>query len=313
MAVEFRIVLYAPDEQTAKRASAAAMERIAQIDRIMSDYDPKSELCRLSDTSPAAAAAPVSDDLWRVLRRASEISADSDGAFDVSVGPLVKLWRRARRTKQLPSADALAEARKSVDYRAIEFDPRRQAVRLVKPRMQLDLGGIGKGYAADAALAVLKQHCVERALVAGSGDIAIGAPPPGKSGWRIAIAPLDDKGPPSRHVSLAHAGISTSGDALQHLKFGGRRYSHIIDPRTGLALTDHSSVTTIAPDCTTSDAVAKGVIVLGPEAGLKLIDRLPGAAAAITRQPDKKIETFLSKRFKQFETAAAAGELELKD
>ena len=195
MAVDFRIVMYAPDQATARQAADAAFARIKQIDEIMSDYDPASELCRLSDTAPAAKGVPVGDDLWRVLERAQAKSKATDGAFDVTVGPLTRLWRRARRTGKLPPADDLADALAAVGYKNIEMDATHHTVRLVKPNMSLDLGAIAKGYASDAAIAALRAKGIRRALVAGSGDISIGDPPPGKSGWLIAVAPLDAEGP----------------------------------------------------------------------------------------------------------------------
>ncbi len=301
MAVDFRIVLYSPDEATANQAAAAAFARIKQLDEMMSDYKPDSELSRLSDTAPSPQAVHVSDDLWRVLTRSKEASEQTSGAFDCTVGPVVKLWRRARRTGELPSAEAISAAREAVGYRSLELDSKQHAVRLLKPKMRLDLGGIAKGYAADAALVVLKQRGIRRALVAGSGDIAVGDPPPGRKGWRIGIAPLDPKDPPSRYVLVANVGVSTSGDSLQHVEIGGRRYSHVIDPRTGMALTDHCSVTVVAPDAIASDALSTGISVLGPKDGIAVADELPGAAALIIRKPGDKIETYESSRWRRFE------------
>ena len=165
--------------------------------------------------------------------------------------------------------------------------------------MMLDLGGIAKGYAVDAAMAVLAKHGIDRALVAVAGDIALGSPPPGKDGWRVGIAPLTDNGPPTEYISLAHKAISTSGDTWQYVEIGGRRYSHLVDPKTGVGLTDHSSVTVIAPDATTADALASTVSVLGPTAGLALIDATPGAAAMVVRQPEGKLETHQSRRWNE--------------
>jgi thiamine biosynthesis lipoprotein len=300
MAVDFRIVLYAPDEATAKQVAAAAFARIKHIDEMMSDYKADSELIRLSDTAPLSEPVHVSDDLWRVLTRSKEASEQTSGAFDCTVGSVVKLWRRARRTGELPSPEAIAAVREAVGYRFLEFDSKQHTVRLLKPKMRLDLGGIAKGYGSDAALAVLKERGITRALVAGSGDIAVGDPPPGKKGWRIGIAPLDPKDPPSRFVIVANAGVSTSGDSLQHVEIGGRRYSHVIDPRTGIALTDHCSVTVVAPDATASDALSTGISVLGPKEGIAVADKLSGTAAFIVRKPGDKTESYESSRWQQF-------------
>jgi thiamine biosynthesis lipoprotein len=202
----------------------------------------------------------------------------------------------------LPSPEAIAAAREAVGYQFLELGPKQHTVRLRKPTMRLDLGGIAKGYGSDAALAVLKEHGITRALVAGSGDIAVGDPPPGKKkGWRIGIAPLDPKDPPSRYVLVANAGVSTSGDSLQHVEIGGRRYSHVIDPRTGMALTDHCSVTVVARNATASDALSTGISVLGPKGGIAVADKLPGAAAFIVRKPGDKTESYESSRWRQFE------------
>jgi thiamine biosynthesis lipoprotein len=301
MAVDFQVTLYAPDEPAAKRAAAAAFARIKQLDEMMSDYLPQSELSRLSDTAPSPKPVPVSDDLWRVLTRAKAISEQTGGAFDCTVGPLVKLWRRARRTGELPSTEAITAAREAVGYGFLELDSEQHAVRLLKPKMRLDLGGIAKGYASDAALSVLREQGIMRALVAGSGDIAVGDPPPGRNGWRIGIAPLELKGSPSRYVLLANAAVSTSGDSMQHVVIGGKQFSHVIDPATGRALTDHCSVTVIAADCTTTDGLSTGVSVMGPTAGLVLVERLPGVAAYIMRRPEGTLETFQSTHFRRFD------------
>ena len=163
--------------------------------------------------------------------------------------------------------------------------------------MQLDLGGIAKGYAVDEALAVLAAADVTRALVDAGGDMRLGDPPPGKPGWRIGVAPLEADGPPSRRLSLSGVAVASSGDAWQYIEIDGTRYSHIVDPRTGLALTDHSSVTVVAPDGITADALASAVSVLGPEQGLKLIDATPGTAALIVRAPHGKVEMYRSRRW----------------
>src|SRR5262249_33303853 len=161
-------------------------------------------------------------------------------------------------------------------------DAHHRTVELSTPRMRLDLGGIAKGYAVDAALTVLQARGIRRALVSRGGDMAVSGPPPGQHGWRIEGAPLDATNAPSRRVvSLTHARLATSGDVFQRLEIDGRRYSHIVDPHTGLGLIDHSLVTIIAPDCTTADGLATAVSVLGPERGLQLVARTPHTAALV--------------------------------
>jgi Membrane-associated lipoprotein involved in thiamine biosynthesis len=286
MGVEFEVELFADDQLQAEKAIAAAFARIAALDRTMSDYDPASEVSRLSETStvppgtashePPATAKPIplSDDLWRVLVFSQRISQQSDGAFDVTIGPLTKLWRRARRQKELPAEERLAEARVAVGYRFLKLDDETHTAQLLRANMRLDLGGIAKGFAADEGLAEIRKLGLTRALVRASGDIAVGDPPPGENGWRIAIASLNPDDPPSRFVRLANRAISTSGDSRQHLIVGGRRYSHIIDPRTGMGLEGRSSVSIIARTGIEADSLATAVSVLGAAKGRALADRL---------------------------------------
>ena len=298
MGVPVGITLYAKDEATAKQAATAAFARIKQLDRVMSDYDPDSELMRLCAQAGKGRAILVSNDLRIVLEHSLKLSARTEGAFDVTVGPLVKLWRRARRKKQLPPSKALTAARMVTGYRFVHLDQTTPTVQLEKPDMRLDLGGIAKGYAADAALAVLKQHGISSALVDAGGDIVVGAPPPGKPGWRIGIAPLTKKdAPPSRFLTLKNAGIATSGDAWQFFEINGVRYSHIVDPKTGYGLTQRSSVTVIAADGITSDALASAVSVLGPEKGVALIDQTCGTSALVVVLKEGKPLVRASRRF----------------
>lgn len=297
MGVPFKIILYAPDETAAKGAFEAAFARIGQLNAILSDYDPQSELSRLSRTAGSNTAVAVSEDLWNVLARSQSLAQRTGGAFDVTVGPYVRLWRRARRNGRMPSAERLAAARAAVGYKYLKLDDASRTAELLRPGMRLDLGGIAMGYAVDEALEVLESRGITRALIDASGDIGAGDPPPGKAGWTIGVAPVSADGAPSREIVLAHAAVTTSGDAFQHVVIDGKRYSHIVDPRTGLGLTDQSGVTVIAPDCTTADSLATAVSVLGPEAGLKLVESTPGVAAFIVRAPAGKVETYESTRF----------------
>ena len=214
------ITLYAPEPAAAQAAAAAAFKRIDALEDIMSDYQADSELMRLCD-QPFGTPVPVSAELFDVLQRAQKISKLSDGAFDVTVGPYVRLWRFARKRKVLPTAAEIATARAAVGWQKLRLDPRARTVTLLVPNMRLDLGSIGKGYAADAALRILKGRGIDRALVAASGDIAIGNPPPGQPGWKIGVAAVDGAtNAPQRTLLLRNAGISTSGDTEQFIEIG---------------------------------------------------------------------------------------------
>ncbi len=278
MGTLFRIVLYAPDAATASRASKAAFDRVAKLDDTMSDYRPGSELrslCRAAGGPPVK----ISEDLYRILAASQDLARRTDGAFDITIGPVVQLWRRARRRHELPDSRRLDRARRLVGYKNLRLVPEKRTAQLLEKRMLLDLGGIAKGYAADQALDVLRQHGIQGALVAASGDIAVSAPPPGRAGWRIGIAPLESpEKPPSRYLSLHDAAVSTSGDVEQYVEIGGKRYSHIVDPRTGVGLTGRHSVTVVAPNATVSDSLATAISVLGPERGLKLAESIDDVA-----------------------------------
>ena len=281
MGTQFNIILYARNATTATRVSNAAFNRVEQLDAIMSDYRATSELMMLCGRS-GGEWVKVSGPLFDILARSQKLSALTDGAFDVTVGPLVRLWRRARRTGELPDQISLAKAMQLVGYRKLELDKKTRSVRLAKLGMLLDLGGIAKGYAADEALAVLKRNGIRSALVAAGGDVVVSDPPPGARGWIIGIVPLERTDePPKDYLCLSDAAVSTSGDSEQHVDIGELRYSHIVDPRTGLGLTNRIGVTVVAKSGTVSDSVATAASVLGPERGFSLINETKGASGLI--------------------------------
>ncbi|HEV2394575.1 MAG TPA: FAD:protein FMN transferase [Verrucomicrobiae bacterium] len=301
MAMEFRLVLHAADQTTAERAADAAFQRIQQLNDIMSDYDPDSELSKLSHSSGQGQAVHVSDDLWFVLERAQALAERSGGAFDVTVGPYVNLWRRARRQHKLPDPARLARAGEAVGYKHVRLDPERHTVELLAPNMRLDLGGIAKGYAVDQALKALREQGIRQALIEAGGDMGVSEPPPGKTGWRIELSSVDDtNAPPARFLLLKNCAISTSGDLYQRLEINGKRYSHIVDPHTGIGLTDHSVVNVIAPQGIISDSLTKVVAVLGPKKGLEFIERTPGVVARTMRDIGGRIEVSESRGFAQY-------------
>jgi len=296
MGLPFRITVYAADETTAKAGADAAYARVAELNSVLSDYDPESELSRLSRTSGLDRWVPVSTDLWNVLERAQTLARRTDGAFDVTVGPLVNLWRRSRRKQELPSKELIAEMKARVGWQNLQLDPATKSAKLLVPEMRLDVAAIAKGYAIDAAVKVLRARGLNQVLVGGSGDMMAGDPPPGEAGWKIEVAPLDAPGaPPSQVVLLNNSAIATSGDFFQHVEIGGVRYSHIVDPHTGVGLTDHSLVTILGPDCTTADGLGTAISSLGPERGMKLIEETPGISARVARKPSEWVEVYYSK------------------
>lgn len=281
MGVQARIVLYAPDRAAAERGAVAAFDRMAALDATMSDYRRDSELMRLAGRS-GAGPVPVSADLFRVLHRAGQLARLSGGAFDITAGPLVQLWRTARDTGALPAPAALETARSRSGYALLRLDAEDSTATLANIGMRLDLGGIAKGFAADEALATLRAQGLPHAMIEFGGDIVTGDAPPrerdaadspendgpdDKTGWRIT-EPLS-----GRTLHLMNAAISTSGDTVQFVVIDGVRYSHVLDPRTGIPLTGRIAVTVIAPEGILSDGLATMLSVLGPEKGMPLIER----------------------------------------
>lgn len=296
MGTLFYLTLYAPSQDQAEQAADAAFHRIAQLENIMSDYQADSELNLLRE-KPVGQPTPVSEDLFRILDKSLQLARLSEGAFDPTVGPYVRLWRFSRKRKVLPSPAEVERARASVGWRKLSVDATNRSVALLAPGMQLDLGGIAKGFAADEALAVLKRAGIESALVAASGDIVVGAPPPGQPGWRVQIAGVPGQTNSVPPLLLKYAAVSTSGDTEQFIEIDGVRYSHIVSPSTGLGLTEHLQVSVLAPNATTTDGLATAVSVMGRDRGLKLIDSLPDVSALLIIPTNSSWQIQASKQF----------------
>ena len=278
MGVRARIVLYAPDEAHAQDVARAAFDRIAYLEQVMSDYRPDSELMRLC----AQAGGPpvrVGPELYYILRKSQDLSRRSGGAFDVTAGPLVRLWRAARKSGKLPEQAEIEAARRLVGWQKVALDPRARTVHLETPGMQLDLGGIAKGYACEEAIRVLRKQGIASALVEMGGDIVVSGPPPGTQGWVIVTSQI----PNPKSEILSNCAVSSSGDTEQFVEIGGKRYSHVVDPKTGLGLTDRSAVTIIAPTGTLSDGLSTAVSVLGEERGRTLLSQYRRVRAFIRR------------------------------
>ena len=275
MPVRMRMFAASPDE--ARQAATAAFARIAVLDRMMSDYRPDSELRQLS--AARGAWRGVSPELYRVLARAVEIARATDGAVDPTVGALVLLWRDARRTGRMPDASAIARAREAVGWQGIELDKSRRAVRLIRRGLQLDLGGIAKGFILEDALRTLRDEGVRRALIEAGGDIVVGDAPPDRDGWRIDVIGAD-KEFAARAGRLTNSALATSGPTAQFVEIDGVRYSHVVDPRTGLGLSNQVTAYVIAPDGATADALATALTV-APDLS---VSRFPNVRASVTQE-----------------------------
>ena len=280
MGMHVRIVLYASDHEAAAVAATAAFAEIARLDAIFSDYRHDSEVRLLSDPG---GRRRVSDELFFVLQRAAALARQTGGAFDPASGALTALWRRAIELRQLPRLAEIEDASGHSGYDKLELDDAAHTVKITAAGVRLDLGGIAKGYILDRALAVLRQAGAERALVEAGGDIVAGASPPGKRGWMVAVPHLgpgvEDRGCDLR---LADAAVSTSGDQAQFVEVEGRRYSHAVDPRTGLGLTDGRTATVVAADGITADGLATALTIVEGKQMNELLELYPSARAILS-------------------------------
>ena len=253
-----QIALYADTPDQAQQAFVAGFARIAQLNRILSDYDPESELSRVCE-----ADTRLSRELLTVLNHGQKLAEETKGAFDITVGPITRLWRMARREKQLPSKAQIAEALNRSGFRKLKV--RSWQIGCTVPGMKLDAGGVAKGFAGDEALVAMRKAGVTSAMVAISGDIVLGDAPPEKPGWRVQVL--------GQTLTLSNAAVSTSGDEFQFIELGGTRYSHIVDPRTGMALRNSHAVGVVAKKGIDADSIATAVSVAGPAIAKKLSAR----------------------------------------
>ncbi|MGE4618232.1 MAG: FAD:protein FMN transferase [Planctomycetota bacterium] len=284
MGTQFRIVAYHSDRQKLEDAVILAMEKIDRIENICSDWKSDSEIRQLCRSSPSQQPMAASPELIEILSRAIEISRASEGAFDPTLGPMMRLWRRCQAAGRLPRPEELAEARKAQGIENIVIDVDARTVQLLSDGMAIDLGGIAKGYAVDAALKVLEFHGIQHALVDGGGDIALGNPPADREGWQLWLQPAgsDDETTSKIQVVIADRGaVATSGDASRFIELAGQRYSHILDPETGLGIKGPHAVTVYAADGTTADALATAISVIPIEKSDDLLKRFPGSSAII--------------------------------
>ncbi|MBX3377332.1 MAG: alpha-L-fucosidase [Phycisphaeraceae bacterium] len=281
MGVQAKVVVYAPSRESAESGARAVFDRIAALEEVMSDYRQESELSRLNQGA-GGAAVRVSEDLWEALSAAKRIAAATDGAYDPTIGPLVRLWRESRTSGRLPSSEQVAEARSRSGWRLLELDEGSRTARLGRAGMMVDLGGVGKGLAAREGVVVLGRMGLPRCMVSLSGDIAVGWAPPGARGWRIAVEP--GIGGVREVIEVENSCVSTSGDAEQFVEVDGVRYSHIVDPATGLGSTRRAAASVVAEDGATADALATALAVKGIMAGTRLLGAFPGVKVMMVEE-----------------------------
>lgn len=262
MGSPFNLIIYAKTKQIADSAAYQSFKLVDSINSRCSDYDSSAELYKLQFAS-AGKPIKVSPILMELFCTARQAYTDSYGSFDITVGPLSLIWRNARKSQQFPNASAINEARKSVGFNNIQLDSTAQTITFLQPSMQLDMGGIAKGYAADKVLALLYSFGITNALVDAGGDMVVAGMPPQKKGWRVGVnIPGQQEALWKRKLILSNKAVATSGDAYQYLLHKGKKYAHIIDARTGYGVTFQRNVTVVAPTATTADWLATACSIL---------------------------------------------------
>ena len=274
-----------------------AFAAIAEVDRLMSNYRKDSELSHVNELAghqAVAASAPLLD----VLEAAQRVSARSRGAFDVTVGPLISLWGFYTKIPHVPTPAELAAVRPLVDYRNIVIDRTQRTVRFTRDGVAIDLGGIAKGFAVELAANVLRRHGLSGFIDAGGNQYLLGTPPD-KAAWTVGVKNPDARDRLLGVIETPETSVSTSGEYANFVMINGRAYGHILDPRTLQPSTAALSVTVLSRDGTLADAVSTAAFLLGPTAGLDLIDSFDNMSGVIAyRKPDGGIGLTMSPRLR---------------
>lgn len=260
------LTLYTTDALRAKKAAESCLAYVDSLNKIFSDYDPSSEIRQLCRDYIVGAPNPVSAPLSDLIQKSLWLSDETAGAFDVTIGALTKLWRRQLANDEIPRKKILRKMRKVVGSHQISLDTSQHLLYFKSPQMNLDFGGIGKGYIGDKMGEKLKSQGVMSYLLDMGGDLICGDPPPGKEHWSITIPWID------KTVQVANCAVATSGPDYQFFVHKGKRYAHIIDPSTGWGVEDIFSTTIIADTGWMADGFASACSILPPETSLQILN-----------------------------------------
>lgn len=275
MGTTFNLVFYNSNKHTSQLIENQFIKKINTLNSIFSDYDSASEISLLSATAGSGKKVKVSNELWLVLKRAKRYSKKSKGAFDISIGPLSKLWRSMFRRSEIFNGVKINSAKQKVDFRNIRLYPFSKRVKLKVKGMRLDAGGIAKGFTVDEIAKILRKNGITQFLVDGGGDLYLGAAPPKKLGWSINVSLEDENGQKvNKNLVLQNTAIASSGDTYHFLEWEGKRYSHIIDPRTGYGVVDQRIINVQARTCMEADAIASILSILSNEEQAAFIKKM---------------------------------------
>ena len=281
MGSELHLTAWAADAAAARSAFDLVFAEFERLEALMSTWRPGSDVLRIN-AAAGDHAVPVAADVRDVLHMARQVSEWTDGTFDVTFGALTDVWKFDHdQDNTIPSAEAIRAQLPLIDYRQIEIDDRAGTVFLKRNGMRIHLGGIGKGYAVEHAMQILRRAGLRDFMIQAGGDLYVGGHKDGRL-WRLGINdPRGPEGHPFATIDLTDSTFSTSGDYARFFMQGGVRYHHILDPATGQPARLCRSVTIAAESPVLADAVAKGVFILGPEKGMALVERIPHLEAVI--------------------------------
>lgn len=306
MGAEVSLTVLAGDRQTGIRNLAAAFDRLSALEQVLSATLPDSELSRLNDRAAREPVA-VSDDLFRAVWLGVEWFERTRGAFDITVSPLLDLWRTCGEENRLPTREETTAARMLVGADRLGLDLADQTIHFPVEGMRLHLGGLGKGFSADEAAALLRERGVRDAIIRVAGDIyALGHREDGLP-WRVGVQDPrepDSSGALLSILELSDMAVSTSGNYQRFVEIQGRRYSHIVDPRSGLTADDVPSVTVVGPNTLTTDVLGTALSVVGVEEGAALVESIPGVEAMFITFDGKEEPRFTrTSGFSRYEVA----------
>lgn len=295
MGSPLNITLYTDDSVKANQIATEAYKIADSLNLIYSDYSENSELSLLSKTSGTHTFTKVSLALWDILNLSIKASQRSKGAYDITVGSVVKLWRKARKERVLPTRDIFKNTLQSVDYQSIILDSVTYTVKLLQPNTQLDLGGIAKGYVAQVVVDFCKSKGIEKVLVDAGGDLAMAG-----TNWRIGINVPNSEELMKRYLILQNQAVATSGNMYQYVEINGKKYSHIVNPHTGLGVTHQRNVTVITSDGATADWLATACSVLSVKKALRLIKSMQNCELLMAEIRKGKLKMWQSAGFEQY-------------
>ncbi|MGH7799698.1 MAG: FAD:protein FMN transferase [Thermodesulfobacteriota bacterium] len=296
--LEFR--LYCKNKEACDKAILEAYSEVKRLDDIFSNYKNHSVLSRVNSFAGDGRIS-VPPDFIELTSRAIFFSGLTDGAFDITVGKAIEIWGVSEEKNLMPNRDEIESAQDCIGFDKIKLYPREKQIELQSPCLSLDFGGIGKGYALDRAVKILRLHGIKRGIINFGGNIYAMQPPPEEDGWDVGIRHPRDEAEVLTLLKVEDIAVSTSGDYERYFEVDGRRFSHIIDPRDGLPVESVPSVTVIAHDATDADALSTALSAMKRNKAIKFIEGLKDVGVMIVREEKGKLSIYKNPSFSKLE------------